>query len=377
MSEKTVPPKADAETRQILAEETASYSAARVRRRRLVPKAALVGAGAGLVGVLFRWSLEWAELARDWMVVHAPGFIPLLVVGCMVSVWLVRRFAPEASGSGIPHLKAVMYGVRELVGQRVLPVKFLGGVLGIGAGMALGREGPTTQMGGSVGQMLAERMGVNTQERLTLIAAGAGAGLTAAFNAPIAGTVFVLEEIQRDFTPGVFVATMVATVIADMVTRVLSGQVAVIPINIYPTPPLASVVPFLVLGAMAGVLGVAYNRGLEFCVDRFPRLGRYGAVLVGVVVALSAWKAPELVGGGHHVLNEVFVAPMGAGMLIGVWVFRYVLTMISYGCGAPGGIFAPLLVLGSLLGLGVGQATHWLVPGLQVDPPVYAVVGMA
>ncbi|HEY3997554.1 MAG TPA: H(+)/Cl(-) exchange transporter ClcA [Candidatus Xenobia bacterium] len=373
-------------TQQVLAQEAASYRAARLRLRRLVPRAGLVGVLAWAVGVAFRDCLVWAEDARDAFVYHLHAVSPwafgwllaVVVPGCMVSVWLVRRFAPEAAGSGIPHLKAIMHGARDLAGWRVLPIKFLGGVLGIGCGMALGREGPTTQMGGALGQMLADAMEMGPRERLTLIAAGAGAGLTAAFNAPIAGTIFVLEEMQRDFTPGVFVATLVATVIADAVTRVLShSQEAVIAIPVFQTPPMAVVGPCLILGGLAGLLGVLYNRGLLLSLDVLPRLGWRGPMLVGISVAVSAYFYPSLVGGGRSVIDHLDSLHFGFGMLVAIWLLRYLLTMLCYGSGAPGGLFAPLLVLGALLGLGVGQAVHACWPSLDVAPAVYAVVGMA
>ena len=139
---------------------------------------------------------------------HAHPFwafpLPLIVgaVGAGAAVYVARRFAPETAGSGIPHVKAVLHGMKPMLWQRVLAVKFLGGVMGIGVGLALGREGPTIQMGAAAGQMVGGWFSCTARERRTLIAAGAGAGLAAAFNAPLAGLVFVLEEVQRDFSRG-------------------------------------------------------------------------------------------------------------------------------------------------------------------------------
>ena len=174
---------------------------------------------------------------------HFPVFgwiFPILfsVAGAIASVMLVRRYAPEASGSGIPHLEAVMHRLRTLNWKRVLPVKFIAGALAIGGGLALGREGPTVQMGASIGDAVSRWTKLSPGERRTLIAAGGGAGLAAAFNAPLAGVIFVLEEIRRDFHPIVFGAAFVAAAIADIVVRFLFGGVPVFAIPNYPTPPL-------------------------------------------------------------------------------------------------------------------------------------------
>ena len=129
---------------------------------------------------------------------------------------MVRRFAPEASGSGIPHLEAVLHRLRSMNWIRVLPVKFIAGTLSLGGGLALGREGPTVQMGGAVGDAISKWLKVLPRERRTLIAAGAGAGLAAAFNAPLSGVIFVLEEIQRDFHPFVFGAAFLAVAVYEL-----------------------------------------------------------------------------------------------------------------------------------------------------------------
>ncbi len=358
------------------------------QRRRQLPRSILVGLIVGLVAVAFRQSLHQAERLRYFLVALAeehPLWAPALPVllgacGAAIAVHLVRRVAPEASGSGIPHVKAVLHGTRRMR-RRILPVKFFGGIAGIGGGLVLGREGPTVQMGAAVGQMVGGWFSCTPRERRTLIAAGAGAGLAAAFNAPLAGLVFVLEEVQRDFSPAVFTATLIAAAVADVTTRLLLGQLPVFHIAAESIPSLASLPIALLLGVLAALLGVAFNRTLVRSLDAFASIRSWppwavGSV-VGAVVASVGLVLPGVLGGGEGLVERILAGNIAFTALAGLFLLRFVLTMASYGSGAPGGIFAPLLVLGAALGLAVGQGFAIWFPAVVDHPESFAVVGMA
>jgi CIC family chloride channel protein len=366
------------------------------QKRRLYPRAVLVGGLAGLLAVAFQWSLAGSEALRHRMLLWTQQYpdwgwlLPMLAsaAGAGVAIYMVRNIAPEAAGSGIPHLKAVVLRLRSMAWKRILPVKFVGGILAIGSGLGLGREGPTVQMGGAVGEAVSRWLNVTPRQRQTLVAAGGGAGLAAAFNAPLAGLVFVLEEIQRDFTPHVFGAAFVASVTADVVTRSLTSQLPAFHIPTYPTAPLVALPAFLVVGVLAGVLGVAFNRGLLGMLDLYARWGEWlsrlggwpaklSAGMIGAAIGLLGWFVPLVVGSGHQLGEVILVGGIGLSIIPLWFVLRFGLTMISYGCGAPGGIFTPLLVLGALIGLAVGDLTHLLLPRLGDHPAAFAVVGMA
>jgi CIC family chloride channel protein len=369
--------------------ELAEYLDISQRRRRLFPRAALVGLLAGAVALLFRALLAWGDQLRNGLIAWSQQFPALGWIapagfgagGATLAVLLVRRYAPEAAGSGIPHTKAVLYRLRDLPWQRVLPIKLVGGALALGSGLALGREGSTVQMGGAVGAAVAARLKSPIRERLTLIAAGAGAGLAAAFNAPLAGLVFVLEELQRDFRPGVFGAAFIAAAVADILARLVGGQLPVFAVPSYPVAPLAALPIFAALGALAGLLGILFNHGLLSALNRFGRLTerqRLGATAcIGAGVGLSGWFAPALIGSGHALTEQVLVGELALTVIPLILVLRFGLTLASYGTGAPGGIFAPLLVIGALIGLGVGETAHALAPGVVPIPAAFAVVGMA
>ncbi len=361
----------------------------REQRRRQLPRAVAVGVAAGLIAVAFRWSLYWAEWWRDALVIwgHARGpvwiVLPLAVsiAGAVLSVLVVRRWAPEAAGSGIPHLKAVLDHLRQLAGPRVLPVKFVGGLLAMGSGLSLGREGPTVQMGGAVGQIVGRWLRCTTRERRTLVAAGAGAGLSAAFNAPLAGLVFVLEEVQRDFGANVFAATLAASVAADIVARLFLGQTPVFHVQIDAIPelnllPLASVV-----GLVAAFFGIAFNRGLLASLDGFDwlraRASWAPAAVAGLLTGVVLWFAPTLVGTGRVLMDDMLTGNIGLFALAGIFAVRFALVLAAYGCGAPGGIFAPMLILGAALGLAIADGTGTMVALSANDIRAVAVVGMA
>lgn len=369
--------------------ELHEYLSAQGERKKLFPKALLVGVLSGLVAVAFRAALAGSDALRSRVITWAHTFgpvgilIPILftTVAAALAFWIVRVWVSEASGSGIPHLEMVLHRYRTLRWERVLPAKFLGGVLGIGSGLALGREGPTIQMGGAVGTGVASYLKVGKREGLTLTAAGAGAGLAAAFNAPLAGLVFVLEELQRDFRPSVFGAAFVAAAGANVVARLFSGQLPVFEVPAYPTPALNLLPAFAVLGLVAGGLGIVFNRTLMRMLNgvaRLRTLPRWGLVLgVGALVGAVAFFVPAWVGAGHGVAEEALSGKTAMALIPLYFLVRFAMTMGSYGTGVPGGVFAPMLALGALLGLEVGNLAALAFPSEGVLPGAFAVVGMA
>lgn len=358
-----------------------------VKRRHILPKALVVGMVAGLIASAFRVALAAAETHRVALLSHyGPGVrIPLAIAlgaaGGAVGLWLVRRFAPDAGGSGIPQLKGFVLGERGIEWRRLLPVKFFAGLAGIGGGLALGREGPTIQMGGATGLMVSEwfRVKPGEGERKALIAAGAGAGLAAAFNAPLAGVMFVLEELAGNFTPVVFVAAFLASVTADVVGRLLTGEMPVFALHDMPAPSVRALPASLLLGLACGLGGVLFNRCLLKSLDLYARL-RWPVWCVGAMAGALAGGAggilPGVAGGGGLLAEHALAGDIAFRWLPLLLAARFLLTMTSYGTGAAGGIFAPLLVLGALGGLAFGHAVHVVLPAWTAHPETFAVIGM-
>jgi CIC family chloride channel protein len=359
-----------------------------VKRRHILLKALLVGLSTGLIASAFRILLQWSEVHRIALLEKLSPWSGLAVAlglgaaGGGVGLWLVRRFAPEVAGSGIPHLKAIVLGERTMNWRRVLPTKFFAGLAGIGGGLALGREGPTIQMGGATGMMVSEWLRVKSGEgeRKALLCAGAGAGLAAAFNAPLAGMIFVLEELQVRLTPVVFVAAFLAAVGADVVCRMLTGETPVFSLRELPAPTLRAVPVALLLGVICGLGGVIFNRALRKSLDLFDRLKHWPPFAVGALAGagagLAGWIYPGIAGSGSALAERAVVGEIAVKWLMPLLVARFFLTMWSYGSGAAGGIFAPLLVIGALGGLAVGHLAHRFAPAWAGHPEIFAVIGM-
>jgi CIC family chloride channel protein len=352
--------------------------------------ASMVGALAGLVGGAFRLALTKLAMGRTEMVVwaHVHGYawigwvipVVLCAAGAALACYMTQRFAPQSAGSGIPRVEAVLRHHLRPAEIWILPVKFFGGALGIGSGLALGREGPTVQMGGTIGRLVSDALEKYLSEPWTLIAAGAGAGLAVAFNAPLAAVVFVVEELLHRFSARVFSATLIACISGTVVLRMMLGNVTEFGSPRLPELPADVLPSYLLLGLLAGLLGVAFNISLMYGMRlsdraaRWPR-GMRGAV-VGAAAGLLAWFVPGLVGGGESLAHNATVNTVPWGALCGLLLARFILTIASYGSGAPGGIFAPLLALGALLGSAFASTESSLFHHPH-DPAPYAIVAMA
>jgi CIC family chloride channel protein len=354
----------------------------------------VTGSAAGLLAAVFRLALSRAGRFRDAMLgwSHSHGVvgffatIAVCAVATGVAAWLVRRFSPHATGSGIPHVEAELGGKWSGDPLRIIAVKFCGGLLAIGAGLALGREGPTVQMGGSLALLFGRLARCSENDCKALLAAGAGAGLATAFNAPIAGAVFVLEELVRRFELPITIAALGASAGAIGTARFVLGQNPDFQVAALPYPGAGTLPVHLVLGLAVGLLGMAYNRAILAGLEVTGTLERHStglsAAAIGAAVGLLAWFAPALVGPGDAITQQLLGGVetdfgVGAAAFVLVFVIRFCLGAVSYAARTPGGLFAPLLVIGAQTGLLFGSlCSHWF-PSAGIHPTAYAVVGMA
>jgi CIC family chloride channel protein len=256
-----------------------------------------------------------------------------------------------------------------------------GGLLAIGGGLVLGREGPTVQMGSGAGHLIGRALQRNGNECRALLAAGAGAGLATAFNAPIAGAVFVLEELVGSFDLALTVTTLGASASAICVSRVFLGHSPD-----FQVPPLAyldfGVFPAsLCLGVLMGLLGVAYNRSIVAILDfssRFTQLrGTLRAAVIGGVIAVVGWFMPLLIGSGDLLTQNILSGKILLGALAYGFLLHFFLGPVSYATRTPGGLFAPMLTVGAQAGTLFFLFWAHFIPFLNATPQHFAIVGIA
>ncbi|STX29289.1 voltage-gated chloride channel protein (ClC-type) [Legionella beliardensis] len=350
----------------------------------------LLGILVGIVGSVFQLAIEGANYLLAHIIHYASAFhIPPQLTSALLSMtlvvlalFLVKRFAPEAGGSGIQEIEGALLHERPIYWRRLLPVKFIGGVFAISSRLLVGREGPTIQMGGNLGDMLGDLMHIKQDKRDTLVAAGAAAGLATAFNAPLAGVLFVLEEMRNQFNFSFTNFKMVAIccVAATITLRFILGSDPAIPMDVFSTPSLASLGFFFLLGIIVGFVGLLFNKVLMFSLSLVDNLKTSAhfiyAAVIGALVGFLAVSHLPLVGGGYVIIEQSLHIFPTFPVLISLIIWRFMGTMVSYMTGVPGGVFAPLLALGTLLGLACFELFIRLAPDLGIHPGMFAVAGM-
>ncbi len=358
----------------------------------LVPLAMLSGAAgacAGVVSGLFRMALEAADRFRSaipvWWRGEASLGLGLLIIGAAaaaaLSAFLVRRCSIHAAGSGIPQVEAALTGGLPPPPFILLPIKFVGGLLAIGAGLALGREGPCVQMSAALANLIGQAARRSANDCRVLLAAGAGAGLAAAFNAPLAGSAFVLEELLRKFDARNAIAALGASGSAIVAAQFITGPEPVFAVAAVLKPAFSDILLCFLLGLAAGLAGAIYNRALFGALAIADRYAAWPvevrAAAVGAAAGALAWVAPGLAGGGDFLAQRTLDSGLALALLPAVFVLRLILGAASYAAGTPGGLFAPLLALGALMGFLFGGIFYPGESGPLSHAASYALVGMA
>lgn len=328
---------------------------------RLLLEGLAVGLGAGISISIFRYLLAGSEILRpviyhnlrealadgqwQWLALYILSFI---IIAYLLKLIVARE--PMCTGSGIPQIKGILQGDMSMRWFSVLWSKIIGGVLAIGAGMSLGREGPSVQIGACVGQGISQTSRRTRFESRILMTAGAGAGLAAAFNAPLAGVIFGLEEMQKTISPALLLTGITASITAATVTEVVFGMSPVFSMGYLLPLPLNLFDVLVVAGIVIGLLGRLFNIALAYSLNTYGRLGLAGMKKPLVPLALAGilgFVLPEILGGGNLLVDSLVVTDYTIGFLCLLFVGKFLFTMICFGSGVPGGIFLPMLVLGA------------------------------
>ena len=361
------------------------YFLQEIARSKIILQAVMVGLISGLLVVFFKVSInKLFEFIQNFIsqfdLSHKLLIFPLITtLGGLISGVLVFKFAPETKGSGIPFVKMVMARMGNITRVRTIVIKFLAGVAGIGTGLSLGREGPSVQLGAGAGALVGKIFKMKGTDQGKLIAAGAGSAIGATFNAPIAGTIFVLEELVNKFSASLLFPVLVATVTASSVARHFLGNNPSFTIP-YITHDLSfeGISVCIILGIVAGFLGVAFAKIIyknnEFFekMDKIPNwlkpaIAGFGIGVIGIFI-------PYVLGSGNLSVDLLLQHKLALSVVVLVFAVKFFVTPFCFGSGAAGGIFLPMLMLGSFLGYIVASIFNMF--GFHVDVVVMAMIGM-
>ena len=327
-------------------------------KHKLILEGIAVGSIVGLVIALFRVMIVKADQARH-MAVHLVKVRPIYAFAVFMALiliaWILDKllsYEPDISGSGIPQIEGELKGLEDQNWRKVLAAKFAGCVLAIGGGLALGREGPSIQLGGMIGKGFARRKNALLTEERMLMSCGAGAGLAAAFGAPLAGVLFALEELHKNFSAEVLVSTMAASAVADYIAVNIIGLRPVFDFDVEHRIPLRLYWAVVLLGVILGILGVLYNKLLDKMQDFFDRFDSK-FISIGIMLMISflmMFIYPTVLGSGNDLVKVISDGKFTLTALAILLVAKLFFSTGSFGTGTPGGIFLPLLVIGAITG---------------------------
>jgi CIC family chloride channel protein len=368
--------------------------------------ALVIGVMTGIGAVVFRALIALMHnvsyngklsFAYDANIMEGPsqfGDLVLLspIIGGLIVVFLVKRFAPEAKGHGVPEVMDAIFYARGKIRGTVAVIKALASAVSIGSGAAVGREGPIIQIGSALGSAFSQFIGLSTWQRVTLLSAGAGAGIAATFNTPLGGVLFALEILLPEVSNRTFLPVVVATGAATTISRILIGPnpafaVPDVQLTLAESLGLAEGISFVLLGLLCGVAAWAFIRLLVLMEDSFPRLSSneyvqniIGMTVIGLMMVLltRAFGHSYIDGVGYSVIQSVFDQKMvGAGLLALLFLLKLIATTVSLGSGASGGIFSPSLYLGATLGAAFAALIGTIFPHSGLSGPSAAIIGMA
>lgn len=361
------------------------YFLQEIVRSKIIVQAILVGLISGMLVVGFKvsinslfWTIQkFLSAFPTWQ--KALIFPLITALGGLISGFLVFKFAPETKGSGIPYVKMTMARMGNMTRIRSIVVKFFAGVAGIGTGLSLGREGPSVQLGAGAGALVGRLFKMSGTNQDKLIAAGAGSAIGATFNAPIAGTIFVLEELVQKFTPALLFPVLVATVSAASLARHFLGSNPSFDLpKLQGGITLENIPVCIILGLVAGLLGVLFSKVIFFNNKLFDKMSKipnyFKPAIAGLAVGLIGLVIPYVLGSGNFSVDLLLQHKFSLGLVLIIFITKFFVTPFCFGSGAAGGIFLPMLMLGSFLGYIVSTVCNSF--GFHTDPIVIAILGM-
>lgn len=350
----------------------------------ILVQAALVGLLSGLLVILFRIGINLSLSSTVAFMQNYALHIRLLLfplvggLGGLIAGFLVYRFAPETSGSGIPYVKMALARMGNATRVRSVLIKFFAGIFGIGTGLSLGREGPSVQLGAGAGALIGRIFRLKGTLQDNLIAAGAGSAIGATFNAPIAGAIFVLEELVNRFSTNLLLPVLTATVCASSLSRGILGNNPAFTLPVLPNFSVSELPAALGLGILAGILGKLFAQ----TIFAFQKLYLSSHIkpflrpaLAGSIIGIIGCFLPLILGPGNIAADELFRGNIPIKAVFVIFLLKFIATPLCFGSGAAGGIFLPMLMLGAFLGWLCSYLFSFC--GLDISPQLFAIMGMA
>ncbi len=342
-----------------------------------------IGVFSGLAVVCFRFAIGWCRLylLGSGAVLSTPRVLLAPMLGGLVIAALVIHFFPQSRGSGVNQTKAALYIYNGSIPIRTAIGKFITAALAIGSGHSLGPEDPSLQIGASLASVLGRQMHIS-RDRMRLIApVGAAAGLAAAFNAPISAVLFVIEEVIGRWTAGILGSVVLSAVSSVVVMRWFLGSESLFRIPAVQLERPSELIAYSILGIVGGLASVLFAKGIAtlrpLC-KALPFWTQYfqpaaAGLLIGIIALLGA---PQIMGAGYEAIDEAMHGRFTWQFLAILAGLKIIATLLSFVSGTPGGMFAPTLFIGAMLGAAVGGAEHVILPHLSGSPGTYALVGM-
>ena len=363
------------------------------RQTRAIVQTCLYGLGAGAAAVVFQLGMNWfyrlglLELSHKSLATFLVGSFLVITCSSLLVGWLLNSYCVDAAGSGIPQLKLAFWKDFGEVPLRVAWVKFLAGVLSVGGGSSMGREGPSVQLAGAVASNLAALTGEAKQNRRAASAAGAAAGLAAAFNTPLAATTFVLEEIIGDLNSRLLGGVLLASVLGALAVHGIIGRQPAFTLAGADTPSWVGFLLAPFVAALAGLVGVYFQRASLGLRSRMKQNRRVPAWLLPVFGGLVTWALGALIywrtghlgvfSLGYDDLSGALAGDIGWQLAAGLLVTKFIATFCCYGFGGCGGIFSPALFFGGMTGALVAGIVGLEWSMTHVDTLTLVVVGMS
>ena len=340
----------------------------------------IIGILAGLTAVLFTLAIERVD---DALFGLAPSSLQIFLVPVLVSVGtgvLLATVFPGVRGSGVPQTKAAFHLQGGVISSRVPLGKFVTGVLCIGSGHSMGREGPSVQIGAGIASVIGRWLRLSPARVKELVPVGAAGALAAAFNTPIAAVLFALEEIIGDLNATLLGSTVVASVASVVVQRSILGNEPLFHVPAYHLVHPAELVGYAALGVVGGAVSLIFCKSLLALRQAFLRMPRstlmWQPAIGGVAIGAGLLFVPEIKGVGYEYVDQALNGGLVFRTLVLLCFVKIAATVVSYCSGNAGGIFAPSLYIGAMAGGAIGTLVNLVAPFPTGEPGAYALVGM-